>query len=141
MRESQRDSAWNGMTTQVAVPVSADTIRSHPAFETEVQREVELRTMRQRLADYETLQSQPPQAQYLRSTHQNQGNMADFQANKDTDKHEWAAERDRLTKRLREEEMASRDLRAEVNSLRTQTQDQSKSAPTLAMLQVRISFD
>lgn len=106
-----------------AAPLTIDAIRAHPAFATELQREVEMVTMRLRLAELEVRQSHPQaQAQgqgQSQAQGQGQGQMRGPSSG------EWLAERESLERRLR-------DAQAEAAALRAA----NTTAPSLSLLQV-----
>ena len=109
--------------------VSIDSVRAHPSFESEVNKEAELRTMRLRLADLEA-RAQAPLAPASAAASSTVG----------TTPHAASTEEvERLQHRLRLEEDRCRDLQSELSSLRARANDSASNAPSLAVLQVRPS--
>ena len=106
-----------------AAPLTIDAIRAHPAFAAELQREVEMVTMRLRLAELEERQSHPqaqaPGQSQSQSQGQGQGQMRGPSSG------EWLVERENLERRLRDAQTEAAALRAA-----------NTTVPSLSLLQV-----
>jgi hypothetical protein len=107
--------------------VSIDSVRAHPSFESEVNKEAELRTMRLRLADLEA-RAQAPLAPASTAASSTVGTAPHAASTEEVE---------RLQHRLRLEEDRCRDMQIELSSLRARANDSASNAPSLAVLQVR----